>query len=133
MRATCQAVQEFWALSERLLRQLELAETQAIVSGVDLSIQEKYERLKTRLTAGVALIIALLLVGVAEWSLHRWQWLWLMQHPNSYSIRLLAYAAVALFVFGGLVPRSRPFCWLGSLLPLLIALVRSLGGPRPGR
>ena len=127
------AIEEFWNSAERLLRQLELGGTQALVTRTEpydgASIATKYERLKAGALLLAALASSLLIAVVAELAIRRWQWKWLLDHPNSYSIQWLSYAALLLVLIGLFVRRFRNYCWGFALIPLIVAVLQSLGGP----
>jgi hypothetical protein len=133
VKKSCKAIEGFWNSTERLLRQLELAATQAIVtvSGPegDTSIAAKYARLKMLVGFLGALVLSLIIAGLVGLIIRRFQWKWLLTHPNSYAIQGLSYAVLLLFLVGLLVRRFRKYCWGLALIPLLVAVLQSLGGP----
>lgn len=132
---SCEAIEGFWNSADRLLRQLELAATQELVKdapaapGNETSIAAKYERLRIVVAILGALLLSLLIAGSAELATRRFHWKWLLNHPNSYAIQGLSYAVLLLFLIGLFVGRFRKFCWSIALLPLLVAVLQSLGGP----
>lgn len=133
VRKSCSVVEEFWTSVERLLRQLQGAATQSLVTHSDpsdaVSIGAKYERLKVGVLLLGAVLLSIAISAAVEFVSRRWQWHWLLSHPNSYSIQWLSYAVLLLFLIGLLVRRFRKFCWGVALIPLVVAVLQSLGGP----
>ena len=66
------------------------------------------------LSIGAAAICAVVLALIGEFAIRRLNWEWLLQHPNSYSLRASAYIAVLVFFLGLFRPKWRKFCWYGS-------------------
>jgi len=133
VKTSCKAIEDFWNFAERLLRQLQLAATQALVtvseSEGDASIAAKYARLKMLVGFLAALVLSLIIAGTAAFIIKRFQWKWLLAHPNSYAIQALSYAVLLLFLVGLLVRRLRKYCWGIALISLVVAVLQSLGGP----
>lgn len=130
---SCEAIEGFWSAADRLLRQLELAATQDLVRDAgptsDTHIAAKYEQLKTLIGFLSAFILSLAIAAAAGFIIRRFQWKWLLKHPNGYAIQGLSYAVLLLFLVGLTVPKYRNFCWGIALIPLLAAVLQSLGGP----
>jgi hypothetical protein len=130
---SCDAIEEFWNSAERLLRQLELGADQVLVTRTNPddgeSIVTKYERLKTGALLLAAVVSSFLIAGLAEFSIRRWRWEWLLDHRNSYSIQWLSYAVLLLFLAGLFVRKFRGYCWGFALIPLVVGVLQSLGGP----
>jgi len=127
------AIEEFWSSTDRLLRQLQQGGTQSLVFHQNPTDSEnlaaKYERLKvgTLLLASVA--SSILIAGAVRLAFQNWQWDWLRYHPNSYSIQWLSFTVLLLFLVGLFVRKFRNFCWGFALIPLLVGVLQSLGGP----
>jgi hypothetical protein len=133
VKKSCEAIEEFWSSAERLLRQLQLGATQALVtqaeSGGDAKIAAKYERLKMLVGFLAAVFLSFLLAWAAEFVIKKFQWKWLLSHPNSYAIQGLSYAVLLLYLVGLFIRKFRKYCWGIALIPLLVAVLQSLGGP----
>jgi hypothetical protein len=133
VKTSCEAIEEFWSSAERLLRQLQAGATQALVTDVapvgDESIAKRYERLRKVVGLLTALILSFLIAGTTEFFIKRFQWKWLLAHPNGYAIQALSYAVLLLFLVGLFVAKYRKYCWGFALIPLLVAVLQSLGGP----
>jgi hypothetical protein len=133
LKESCSAIEEFWNSAERLLRQLQLGATQTLVTRTESddgpTFAEKYERLKIGALLLAAFLSSLLLTAAAELAIRKWQWRWLLDHPNSYSIQWLTYAVLLLFLIGLFVRKFRNYCWGIALVPLLVGVLQSLGGP----
>jgi hypothetical protein len=130
---SCNAIETFWNSAERLLRQLQLNATQVLVTvsepeGV-ASIAAKYARLKMLVRFLTALVLSIVIAGVIGFAIRKVHWKWLLTHPNSYAIQGLSYAVLLLFLVGLLVRSFRKYCWGIALIPLLAAVLQSLGGP----
>ena len=130
---SCEAVEAFWTLAKRLLRQLQLAETSAIViqeaSGDGGNLAARYERLKLGVSLAAAFLLSLVIAAVVEYAIRKWRWEWLLSHPNSYSIQWLSYIVLLLFLVGLFVRRFRNYCWGFALVPLVVGVLQLLGGP----
>jgi hypothetical protein len=133
VKRSCKAIEGFWNSAERLLRQLQLAATQALVTVSepegDASIATKYARLKMLVGFLAALVLSFAIAGTTGFIIRRFQWKWLLTHPNSYAIQGLSYAVLLLFLVGLLVRRIRKYCWGIALIPLVVDVLQSLGGP----
>jgi hypothetical protein len=134
VKDSCNAIEEFWRTTERLLRQLQSDATQELVGRPEslvgeASIAAKYERLKLGALLLGALVSSFLVAGAAELAIRKWQWRWLLDHPNSYAIQWLSYAVLLCFLIGLFVRKYRSYCWGFGLIPLLVAVLQSLGGP----
>jgi hypothetical protein len=131
---SCKAIEQFWDLAERLLRQLQLAQNQTLVTQTEpfdaSGMMKRYERLKTGALLLAALLSSLIIAGTAEFAIRSWRWEWLLKHPNSYSIQGLSYTVLLLFLSGLFIRKYRNFCWGFALIPLIVGFFQSLGGPR---
>jgi hypothetical protein len=130
---SAEAIEEFWNSTDRLLRQLQQAETQSLVFQHDptdsRNLAAKYERLKVGILLLASVACSTLLAGAARLALQKWPWQWLRYHPNSYSIQWLSFTVLLLFFVGLFVRKFRNYCWGFALIPLLVGVLQSLGGP----
>jgi hypothetical protein len=131
---SCEAIEQFWDSAERFLRQLQLAQNQTLVTQTEpfdaSGIMKRYERLKTGALLLAAFVSSLVIAVLTEFAARSWHWEWLLKHPNSYSIQWLSYTVLLLFLSGLFVRRFRSFCWKVALIPLVVGVLQSLGGPR---
>lgn len=134
VRRSCDAILKFWDAAKRLLRQLQLAQTQTMVTPAESpdasNILKRYERIKTGALFSAAVFSSLIIARMAEFAVKHWHWEWLLRNPNSYSIQLLCYSVLLLFLIGLFVRRFRNYCWKLALIPLVVGVLQSLGGPR---
>jgi hypothetical protein len=74
-------------------------------------------------------------ITITEILVHRFNWQWLLMHPNSYSLRVLVYLAMILFCFGLFRASWRKSLWWGSIgvVALFVLVLGLLGGPPPPR
>lgn len=130
---SCEAIEEFWNLTDRLLRQFQVVSSSTLVSrtaaGHDANLAVRYDRLKTGVLVLAAFVCSVALAAVAIVALKKWPWPWLTGNPNSYAIEWLSYAVLLLFLVGLFVRKSRNYCWGIAIFPLLAAALQSLGGP----
>jgi hypothetical protein len=133
VRKSSEAIEEFWSLSARLLRQFQLVTSSNLVVYSDytdhINLAARYERLKASTLLLAAFVSSVTLALGAVFALKRWPWPWLLANPNSYSIQWMSYAVLLLFLVGLFVRRFRRFCWGGALIPLVVGVLQSLGGP----
>jgi hypothetical protein len=133
VKKSCESIEEFWALSERLLRQLQMAGSSKLLTQHDpvdtTTLSVKYERLRLWALLLAALVLSVIIAAAAEFTIRRWHWEWLLSHPNSYSIRCFTYLVLLLFLVGLFVRKFRNYCWVFALLPLLVGVIQVLGGP----
>jgi hypothetical protein len=133
---SCEAIEGFWSSAERLLRQLEVVGSSKLVTQddpvgtPDLSV--KYERLRVGfLLLGAFVLSVIIAAGAGYVTMKLWPWQWLLSHPNRYAIEWLGYAVLLLFLIGLFVRKFRNYCWGFALIPLIVGILQSLGGPPP--
>jgi hypothetical protein len=97
----------------------------------------------------VALLLSCFLISVFEFSIHLFQWKWLLEHPNSYGLQI-GFDILLLFIISciagfirvrqkkRLLSKDELNFVLGIMLPIvgvfigiLIGLFQLLGGPPP--
>lgn len=133
VKRSCEAIEEFWNLTDRFLRQFQVVSSSTLVSriehGDDSNLAARYERLKTGTLLLAAFVSSAVIATGVKTALKKWPWPWLAGHPNSYSIQWLSYAVLLLFLVGLFVRRFRNFCWGVAIIPLVVGVLQSLGGP----
>jgi len=133
VKRSSEAIEEFWNLTNRLLRQFQVVSSSTLVSrkesSEDSNLAARYERLKTGTLLLAALVCSAVIATGVNAALNRWPWPWLAGHPNSYSIQWLSFAVLLLFLVGLFVRRFRNYCWGFAIIPLIVGVLQSLGGP----
>ncbi len=93
-------------------------------------LEKRYERLKSSYLGASALIVGAVIVVGCEYAARHYQWQWLMNHPNSLSIRLFSYFTLLSLLLGLFLHQIRRDWlkyWLPSvLIPLVIALIQAI-------
>jgi hypothetical protein len=95
------------------------------------NLESRLDRIVSSLCVIAALVCSAALIVASEYLITKYQWTWLMNHPNSYALRSVGYIAVTAFLLGLFRSSWRKYFWWGTIgvVALLVALVTLLGGP----
>jgi hypothetical protein len=120
-----------------LTSELESVQTESVAAigelkGSVATTQGRLDNIVHVLRVGIAVVCALGVILGSEYLIARYQWAWLSNHPNSYSLRLSAYLFVITFFLGLFKSGWRKYFWTGSVgcFALLLVLIGLLGGPK---
>ena len=87
------------------------------------------ERKTNRYAIVVAVCVSVLLIAGFEALVHNLPWMWLKNHPNSYSLQAGICGVILSFIIGLFLPRWRKVWWLTILIAMVVAVIALLGGP----
>jgi hypothetical protein len=96
----------------------------------EVAIINRKERRKKLLLAVAALIVSVVLIGAAELAIRRLSLTWVLEHPQSYGLRLGAYGLVLVVCLAAFRRDWSKKLMVVAAIPLIVALLSLLGGPR---
>lgn len=90
-------------------------------------IEEKY---KLFVMIGRAIIVGLILIGIFEIAIYSLQWVWLINHKESYGLQGCIDILMMTISFLVFVPKYRKYKWFPVLLSIFLIILQLAGGPK---
>jgi hypothetical protein len=92
--------------------------------------QQRQYRLAVRNESLKGITLGIVTSILIELTVRQLSFTWLLQHPNSYGIRLGTYGMLTAIMIGIFRKPWRSYCWGTAALAMVVTLIQLLGGPR---